>query len=264
MIKKCIQLIGLLFITFIFQSHEFWLAPNKFRLKAGDTFSMDVRVGESFEGEFWNYRESRVLGFHQYNVEGKKDLTTKAIAGEGNNLKLQFNKDGLQLLALETNNAFIELEGDKFNDYLKEDGLLNILEERKKKDLLGAKATEHYARNAKTLLQVGNVNDTIYKVNTGMPIEIIPVKNPYEVKDGTIPFKVLFEGKPLKGALVKVWHKSHGKSTMKEFTTSGEGTIMAQVVASGQWMVSAVHMIPSKDGKTDWQSYWGSLTFGYE
>ncbi len=264
MIKKSLQLLSLILIAFLFQSHEFWLAPNRFKLQTGETFSIDVRVGESYEGEFWNYRVSRVLGLHQFNADGKMDLSANATTGEGNNLKLKFDNAGLQLLALETNNAFIELEGDKFNAYLKEDGLLAILEERKRKDLLGTKASEHYARYAKTLLQVGGANDDTYKISTGMPIEIIPVTNPYENGGGTIPFKVLFEGKPLKDALVKVWHKTNGKTSMKEFTTSREGTVKAKVKPSGQWMVSVVHMVPSRDDTSDWQSYWGSFTFGYD
>lgn len=51
---------------------------------------------------------------------------------------------------------------------------------------------------------------------------------------------------------------------MVEYRTDTYGVFTTEVDAIGKWMVSAVHMVPSEDIKADWQSYWGSFTFGFE
>lgn len=263
--KKLLKGIGLFVLAFMLQSHEFWLQPNKFLLDIGDTFSLDIRVGESYQGELWNYRDERIVGFHQYDSKGRKDLTKKANKGEGNNLQMKFDMPGLQLLALESNSAFIELEGEKFNAYLIEDGLDDALKYRKENGLLDKKSSEFYARNVKCLIKVGDVDDDTYKTIVGMPIEVVPLKNPYAIKGKQdIDFEVRYHDKPLKKALVKLWHKTKEGTTMKEFRTDDKGTVRVAIKDSGIWMVSVVQMVPSERENADWQSYWGSLTFGFE
>ena len=263
--KKVVQFLGLILLTLVLQSHEFWLQPSKFILEVEEPFNMDIRVGEEYNGELWNYRENRIIGFYLFDEKGKNDLTKKAKIGEGDNLRMKFDTPGLQLLALETNSAFIELEGPKFNAYLEEDGLDDALAHRSEKGLLDKKASEFYARNIKCLVQVGGVNDDTYSTVVGMPIEIMPLQNPYEIKkEGSMDFEVLFMGKPLEYALVKVWHKIGKETKMKEFRSNAEGKINVKIQDTGLWMVSSVQMVKSEKQEADWQSYWGSLTFGFE
>jgi len=69
----------------------------------------------------------------------------------------------------------------------------------------------------------------------------------------------------LKKTKVKVWHKVNNKISPAEYTTDNDGEIKIFLSPTGQWMVSAVKMIHLEDDpKAEWQSYWGTLTWGYE
>ncbi len=249
----------------LLQAHEFWLQPAKYQLKVGEACSLDLRVGEGFEGELWEYKADRIISFKLYEKNTTQDLTQKVKLGKGNNLNLAFEEAGTKLISLETNNAFIELEGSKFNAYLLEDGLFNALTIRNEKGLLEQKATEYYARNIKTLLQVGNKLDQSYKKNVGMPLEIIPLQNPYELKKmQRCTFEVIFKEKPLEQAVVKAWHQYKGKIQRYTQLTDAQGRVDFNILPKGEWMISIVTMIASESPQAEWQSYWGSFTFGYD
>ena len=180
---------------------------------------------------------------------------------------LTFQQPGLHLLAFQSNNSSIALEADKFNAYLTEDGIENILALRKQRGELGKPARELYQRCAKTMLQVSGVAQTgliRFGTNTGMPLEIIPQQNPYALKAGDeLAVEILFEGKPLPNAVVRTWQRA-GQSAMAQarYRTDARGQVRVKITAAGQWMISLVRMVPLTTPTADYQSYWASYTFG--
>ena len=78
-------------------------------------------------------------------------------------------------------------------------------------------------------------------------------------------FTIYFKQKPLPGTEVRIWRKYPGQTLItKKFMTNDKGQIAADISLPGMWMVSCVHMERNKiDTTADWQSYWGSVTFGY-
>jgi uncharacterized GH25 family protein len=263
--KKNWIILGLIVLSVVFQSHEFWLQANKYTLKTNEKCLIDLRVGEGFEGELWDYQTTKIKKFSLFeDSQVSKDLSIQTQVGKGNNLTLSFEKPGTKLIALETNNFFIELEGKKFNSYLLEDGLFNALEYRNEEGLLEKSAKEHYTRNIKMLLNVGNKTSNSYRINTGMSLEILPSQNPYELKKAQyLDFEVLFQGKPLGKAIVKAWHQEGESVTLNTQISDASGKVRFLVEPKGEWMISIVTMVESKAEEVDWQSYWGSLTFGY-
>jgi uncharacterized GH25 family protein len=253
----------LFLITSLVQAHEFWMQPKKLRYAKGETMVLDFMVGENFEGELWSLKKERLVKFDHLAIGKQASVMGVTVPGEGKNLSFTFQQEGTQVFVMQSNNAFLKLDGEKFNAYLKEDGLDEILEHRTKTNTLTDSASEHYARCAKLLVQVGDKTDETYRKPVGLPLEIIPLSNPYSVKIGDeIKFRVLFQGKPLEFTLVKIWNKGAGKTFIQNLHTEKDGTVTARLSNSGSWMVSTVKMIPSKDPKADWQSYWSTLVFG--
>ena len=117
----------------------------------------------------------------------------------------------------------------------------------------------------KTLFQVGDVQDETYKQNTGMRLEVIALDNPYSVKDKKmIPFKVIFDNEVVTNALVLAWHSDKGKTTVEKMRSNKDGEVNIPITKKGRWMISTVKMIPTTDNqKADYQSFWGSYTFGF-
>lgn len=130
--RKVRILLVLMLVTLVGISHEFWLQPKKFQYKVGEEMKVDFMVGESFTGEFWDLKRHKAEKLEMHNLSGKKDLLKGVMTTEGNNLSFKFSQQGTHLLVMQSDAAYIEMEAEKFNDYLKEDGLDYILEERKK------------------------------------------------------------------------------------------------------------------------------------
>ncbi len=258
------HLLLLLATWFLFTSHEFWLAPAKYRLAAGQTGQVDLLVGEDFHGEYWGSRGERTLSLHHHFGKKKKNLTKQAVATDSASINFSTRKAGTHLLAMRSKNSFIELEGPAFNGYLEEDGIENILALRKERGEMDKPAREFYQRCAKALVQVGDETDETYKTNCGMPLEIIPLANPYKLNVGDkLPVQILFEGKPWTDAVVRTWHKMDETKTNKaDHRTNGEGIAEIELNAKGYWMISLVRMVENIDkSQADYQSFWGSLTF---
>ncbi|MEL4419615.1 DUF4198 domain-containing protein, partial [Shewanella algae] len=91
-------------------------------------------------------------------------------------------------------------------------------------------------------LQVGNTLTDACTKPTSLPLDIIPLKNPYrETKDKKIPFLILFKGKPLPNYIIKIWSKlNFAKVSMQELRTDSNGKILLSKI-NGKIMVSAVY-----------------------
>lgn len=261
--KKIKVTFTILLLTFITDAHEFWLQPKKFKYALGEEIKLDFMVGESFTGEFWDLKKHKAEKMELHRLGGVRDLAKEVKATAGNNLVFKADQEGTYLFSLQSNAAYIELEGDKFNDYLKEDGLDYILDERTKSGSLNKKSTEFYSRYAKVLVQTGNKTDDTYKKKLGLRYEIIPDQNPYTLKAGDhLQCRVLFEGKPAAHALVKVWNKVNNTTFLQNIYTENDGTMRFPISASGPWMVSSVRMIHSEKAGAEYHSLWASLVFG--
>ncbi len=265
MYKKIISTVVLLAVITLVQAHEFWLHTDKFFFNPGENIVVSFKVGENFMGEPWNLNVHRVTKLEHHHANTSKSILESVNPGEKDNLTVPLPEAGTHMLVMQSNNAFIELEGEKFNAYLKEDGLDEVYAHREKTNALTKPAKEFYSRHTKLLVQVGDKKDDTYKKNLGLPIEIIPEMNPYTLKKGDpVRFKILFEGKPLFGARVKVWNRYDNRTTLQNIYTEKNGVMETRISNSGPWMVSVVNMVPSKEVGADWQSYWGSLVFGVE
>ncbi len=261
--KLLVTTIVVLFFQGLF-AHEFWLGLTRYRVNPGTEVSLTFFVGEDFHGDPWAKRKERLASIKQHTAVGINDLTKLATEDDTLPVALKVEQAGTHLFAMESNNSFIELEGEKFTEYLKEDGIDNILQLRQNKGESNKGARELYRRCAKTLLQVGNKpDDTPLKV-LGQALEIVPLKNPYALKKNeTLTVQILFEGKPLPNAVVRTWQKAPDQETAKaRLRSDAEGKASFVPAAAGEWMVSLVHMLPNADkSKADYQSYWATLVF---
>jgi uncharacterized GH25 family protein len=246
-------------------AHEFWLLPKKFRFAVGEEMPVSLTVGENFEGELWDLKKHRVEKLELHQLTKSKDLRPSLKPEAKEKLKVRFLEEGTHLLAMQSDYAFIELGADKFNEYLKEDGLDNIYDQRKNTNTLDKPSKEFYGRFAKLLVQVGNKTDNTFKKRIGLKNEIVPEQNPYVLKTGDyLQCTVLYEGKPSPHQLVKVWNKIGSTTFLQNLYTENDGTVKFPINSKGPWMVSTVKMIASEKDGAEWQSMWASLVFGIE
>jgi uncharacterized GH25 family protein len=262
-VKVVSCLLAITFFCLVAQAHEFWLEPQQFFYKVGDKAVIRFMVGENFMGETWDLSRHRVNRLESNHLDKVTDYKAAVKEGEKGNVEIPLTEEGTHMIVMQSNSAFIQLDAKEFNKYLKEDGLDYIAEMRRKSNTQNDSSKEFYSRHTKLLIQAGTKLDNTYAKEMGLPIEIIPEKNPYSLKKGDVNhYKVLWQGKPVFGALVKVWNKYNNTTAIQNIYTEKNGTIQVPVSNSGAWMISVVKMVPSAEKGADWQSYWSSLVFG--
>ncbi len=110
---------------------------------------------------------------------------------------------GTYVAGVSTKARNIELTAEKFNSYLEHDGVLDMLEQRKRDSVLDQDAIESYEKHVKAIYQVGKVKTNDWSAVLGYPIEFVPQANPYEKYSGEkLEVQLLLEGNPLPNQLV--------------------------------------------------------------
>lgn len=163
---------------------------------------------------------------------------------------------------MERNWSYIKLEPQKFEDYLREDGMEYISAERAKAGETAKQGRERYSRFIRSLLQVGDKRDDTYKKPVGLKLEIMPLENPYAKRVGDeLKFQVIFDGKPLADRTVFADNRA---SKTQKMTTDKNGRVTIKIDRSGLWLVRLVTMrrCAAECGEADWESFWGAITFG--
>jgi uncharacterized GH25 family protein len=249
-------------------AHDFWIEPSSFRPAAGSAVSFHLRVGQQWQGDAFPRNRQRLVQFVLAGPEGTADIAgAEAVDPAG---LARVGAPGLYLAGYASNNAALELEAAKFEEYLRLEGLEWAVAERARRGETAAGSHEVYARCAKSLLLVGGsasvVGTGVFDRELGLAFEIIPEQNPYALAaGGTLPVRVLYKGKPFAGALVVAMPKAHPESAVSGRSDS-EGRVRLPLRESGVWMVKAVHLARLEGAAAaaehaDWQSLWASLTF---
>jgi uncharacterized GH25 family protein len=243
-------------------AHEFWLEPISFW---GSKMTIRIKVGEHFSGENWKGDFTKVRMLAMLNHQQAYDMDPHGLlANKGDSIQLSLPYAGTQTLIFNSTNSYIQLNGTDFNAYLQEDGLTDVIAWRKANKMDTAGAREYYQRSVKTLLQNGSAT-TAVNYPTQLPLDIVPLSNPYDLKaTGTIKFTVYFQQRLLKEGRIKAWHISKDGKLNQQDIQLKEGSFSLPVEPEGKWMVSIVKMVPhTADDTADWQSYWASCTWGY-
>jgi uncharacterized GH25 family protein len=125
-----------------------------------------------------------------------------------------------------------------------------------------SKAREIFSRCAKSLLVAGQATDGLGDRSLGFTLELVAERNPYTLGVGqNLPFRLTYENRPLRGALVVAISRSNPSEKLIA-RTDGDGRVEFRFERPGMWLVKAVHMVAAPaDAHADWASYWASLTF---
>lgn len=263
--KKSLLLTVLLSFICPLLAHEFWLQPGNYIYNRGEEINIKFLVGENFEGENWIGDSSKINSLSFYYGGVKDEIPATHLSEKGDSLQLRLYDEGTSMLTFNSKNSFIILDSAKFYAYLIEDGLNDAIEYRETHNENDSSGREFYQRSVKTIIQIGTIKDETYKQPTALPLDIIPQSHPYKLNNGaSFPVKILFQNKPLQYAVVKIWNRNNNETIIKEMITNENGVITFPVYTKGQWMVSAVKMLRIENNSAvQWQSYWGSCTWGY-
>lgn len=243
------------------RAHDFWIEPGTFSARPGQRIEVRLRVGEHFAGEPVPLLPSIINQFVvQDAVERRPVDETPEFDPAG---AVDVARPGLQVIGYFGKPSLIELQADRFNAYLMDEGLESVIAMRLRRGQLDAAAKEAYLRCAKSLVQAGRPDSSAGDRRLGFPLELVAEQNPYALGAGRpLAVRLFFQDAPLAGALV-VAMNSLSPSDKQVARTDRNGRVQFSLRSRGIWLVKAVHMIEAPPGTdAEWASYWASLTFG--
>jgi uncharacterized GH25 family protein len=241
-------------------AHDFWIEPSTFWPRVGERVNVGLRVGDHFKGLPVARSPERIVKFVSLGPGGEKPIVGREGADPAG--LARFTEPGWYVLGYRSNHAFTEMEGAKFEEYLREKGLEKVVALRKERGLSGERAREAYSRCSKSLVHVGEASGEAQDRRIGFTLEIVAESDPDEKADGSQrSFRVLFDGEPLEGALVTAARRDAANETM-EARTGADGRVKLSLDEAGVWLVASVHMIEAPQGvDAEWESFWASLTW---
>jgi uncharacterized GH25 family protein len=244
------------------RAHDFWIEPSSLEPTPNSRVAVRLRVGEQFAGDPVPRNPERIVRFDCVGPNGQTPILGRAGGDPAGTAVVAGS--GTYLLAFQSNRATVELDAEKFEQYLALEGLERISALRKERGQSRQPSREVYSRNAKSLLAVGGGADAGFDRVLGLPFELIPEKNPSAIKAGeALPLRLLFRGRPIAGVLVVAVPRSNPKNGAVGARTDAEGRVRLSLPPNDVWLVKAVHMIeaPKDAPNADWESFWTSLTF---
>jgi uncharacterized GH25 family protein len=241
-------------------AHDFWIEPSAFRPAVGSTLGVRLVVGQRFRGDVLPRNPAMIARFDFVTDQGSVPVPGRAADDPAGSVTIE--RPGLGLIAFRSLESGLSLEADKFEEYLKEEGLESVIAARAKRGDSQKPSKELYSRAAKCLVQAGATGDTGFDRVLGLTLELVPEKNPYAMTGGgDLPVRLLFEGKPLAGTLVAALPYDAPEKKLSA-RSDRDGRVTFKLPAGGVWLVKAVQMTPvTGDPNADWRSVWASLTF---
>src|SRR4051794_3480746 len=241
-------------------AHDFWLEPSTFSPRPGQILGVRLRVGQDLLGDPVPRDPALVNRFIFEDAGGPKPLVGRDGADPAGLLRVA--DPGLLVIGYLSNPSPVELPADKFNQYLKDEGLDAIVALRARRSQSGAAGRELFLRCAKSLVLSGPASPAQADRQLGFTLELVAERNPYATRAGEdFPLRLTFEKTPLAGALVTAINKAN-PSEKQTARTGPDGRVRLRLPRGGMWLIKAVHMIPAPAGaNADWKSFWASLTF---
>jgi uncharacterized GH25 family protein len=244
-------------------AHDFWIEPSTFKPELNTPVRVRLRVGDEFPGDSVPRNDSRIEKFVLLSPDGETPVAGRDGSEPAGYVRL--DKPGTYVLGYRSTPASVTLEAQKFEEYLRDEGLDDIIALRKERSERSATVRELYSRCAKSIIQTSDSaadSGSVASRSLGFRLELIAEQNPYALQAGDkLSLQILFEGKPCADRLLIAKSPSHPQTAIKG-RTDGDGRAVLTLPKDGQWIVTAVHMVPAqRDSGADWESLWASLSF---
>ena len=245
-------------ISIPLMAHDLWIEPTTFAPAQGQIIGIRLRVGQDLLGDPLPRSGALIKQFIAVDSDGVRPV----VGRDGGDPAGLVRVSGLTVVGYQSNASPLELPAEKFNLYLKDEGLDAVIALRAKRNQTGAKGREVFYRCAKTLLPNGVLTESQSDRGLGFPLELVAERNPYLLRAGdSLPVRLTYESRPLAGALVIAMNRQNPSEKIA-LRTGKDGRVQFKLRPGGMWLIKAVHMIPARAGiDAEWESFWASLTF---
>jgi uncharacterized GH25 family protein len=179
-------------------------------------------------------------------------------------LSFTTGKAGTYLVGLSTGTKELDEKGKDFNEYLRTDGVPDVLAARTRAGELAKAVREKYSKHVKAVLQVGDARSGEWATVLGYPAELVPMTNPADLRKGDeLALRCLVDGAPMPGQFVLYGGRGAGESRIegRSARSGKDGVVRVKFDRPGVWYVKFIRMVPVHDGRVDYESKWATISF---
>jgi len=268
--KIILSFVALISLT-ILSAHDLFIKLDSFYLKPSTETLIYVYNG-TFDGSEATLARNRMVDVSLINPGEGIVHPDSSLWFEENNqtvLRITTGKAGIGVLGVSTTTRVGEFTPESFISNMKHEGLLDVLEERKKSGEDANPVRKKYSKHVKAIFQVGDKYSDDYKTVLGYPIEFIPLSNPYALSVGDgLAMQLLINGKPVAGEMVYASYNEvfgHDKSgaalDKHQVKTDENGVVKIKITEAGHWYFRTVNLVKSTVSDADYISISASITF---
>jgi len=249
----------------IAQAHDLFVKPTRYF--APENAEVRVRVlNGTFTKSENSIARNRLADASVLSPRGRTQLDTAewGVAGDTSTFHIHTRAAGTYVIGVSTKPSEIDLSADDFNLYLKDDGIPDVLDARRKAGQLGKAVRERYHKHVKSLIQVGNTRSNDFATPMGYPAELMPLENPYSLAKGaTLSVRTLVDGKAAANQFVLYGGTGANDASFEQKSVRSDANGIAKIplTVSGVYYVKFINMAPVGRGGIDYESKWASLTF---
>ncbi len=248
-------------------AHDFWIQPKQFHVAPAAATPMTLQVGHGPQRQRSPIPAGRILRFAAIGPDGAATDLRAGLhpGGAAEDGQIRLPGGGAYIVVLQTDDgAQSHLPALRFNDYLQAEGLTPALDLRRHTHREQADGSERYSRIAKALVEAGPGGGRVTRP-LGLPLEITPLADPYaEGRPARLPVQVLYKGRPLAGALVKLTDLAHDAAPVETHRTDAAGRAAFDVPRHGDWLLNVIWTQPTGPrDEVDFETVFSSLSFGF-
>jgi len=246
-------------------AHDLFLKPVRYFVDENADVLVRVLNGTFSKSEN-SIARGRVRDVSVVTPSGRERLDTAAwsVHGDTSTFHVRTQSAGTYVIAASTNPNVIALKASDFNEYLRTDGVPDVLEARRRAGELGLSARERYSKHVKALIQVGRARGEHFATELGYPAELVPLDNPYTLGvGGVLRVRTMVDGSVAANQFVLYGGRTSdgGRIVQRSVRSNAEGIARIPLRVRGTWYVKFINMTRVQGDTVDYESKWGSLTF---
>lgn len=242
-------------------AHDFWVSPSAHVRPAPGPVDVHLFVGQPGEVDELERLPFHISKFEAHGKAGATRIPGKDRATPAGRAELA--APDTYTLVYHSRHSIVELPPRRFDNYLAEEGLLDIIAEREKLGESERPGVDSFARYAKALVRVGGATEGFDR-EVGLPAELVAVVDPIVGgHGGFLEFRLTFHGRPKAGARVDLLAlRGRDLVELTHQLTDADGRVRFVTPGKGRWLVSSTLMQRAAyPVEGDWESFWASLAF---
>jgi hypothetical protein len=241
--------------------------PSSFRPAAGEPVSVRILVGhDPASAEPLPYHPGWIERFAWAGEgdggDGAKGEIRGALGRDPAGWT-RFEAPGVYALGLVSGATEHSMEVAGFERYLAEEGLTAAARDRAGAVYADGEVREAFSRSVKSLVRVGDGGRGGYDLPLGLPLELVPLDDPFEAGRRTLRLRVLLHGEPAPGVRVDLSPLDPPSGAPAHAVSGANGVVTFELPGDvTRHLAAATVLAPPEPGSgAEWHSLWTSLTF---